>query len=236
MGREFEVERAAELVATPEEVWEAIATGPGIDSWFIGRNEVDGGAIRTLFGRGYIPGSTVTARDPGRRLAHRSEPAPGGRFVAYEFLIEGRHGGGTVLRTVTSGFLPGDGWEDEYEAMTLGGDLYFRTLVERLTHFRGRTATSVTAFGPPVSDWEHAWSVLHRAIGDGDAVRFTGPAGPVEGVVYFRNAHTLGVRTGDALYRFLRGFHGAMIAGHVLFAAGADTDSGWESWLAELYG
>ena len=29
--------------ATPEEVWQAIATGPGIDSWFMGRNEVEPG-------------------------------------------------------------------------------------------------------------------------------------------------------------------------------------------------
>ena len=38
MGHEFEADKRAELDATPEQVWEAIATGPGIDSWFMGRN------------------------------------------------------------------------------------------------------------------------------------------------------------------------------------------------------
>jgi hypothetical protein len=32
-------------------VWEAIATGPGLDSWFMGRNEVEpreGGTVRIV--------------------------------------------------------------------------------------------------------------------------------------------------------------------------------------------
>ena len=37
--------------------------------------------------------------------------------------------------------------------MTLGGELYFRTLVEYLTHFAGRFAVPVTAFGPPGTSW-----------------------------------------------------------------------------------
>ena len=58
----------------------------------------------------------MTAWDPARRFAYRSGEAPDGRFIAYEFLIEGRAGGSTVLRTVTSGFLPGDDWAEEFEA------------------------------------------------------------------------------------------------------------------------
>jgi hypothetical protein len=36
MGHKFEGGTQAELDATPEQVWEAIATGPDIDSWFMG--------------------------------------------------------------------------------------------------------------------------------------------------------------------------------------------------------
>jgi uncharacterized protein YndB with AHSA1/START domain len=43
MGRKFENHQEVELDASPEQVWEAIATGPGIDSWFMGRNEVEQG-------------------------------------------------------------------------------------------------------------------------------------------------------------------------------------------------
>jgi uncharacterized protein YndB with AHSA1/START domain len=247
MSHEFEVPREAEVDATLEQVWDAIATGPGIDSWFIGRNDVEpreGGAVRTNFG-GFIPDSSVTAWDPPRRFAYRSAPSGDGRFVAYEFLVEGRGQGSTVLRAVTSGFLPGDDWEAEYEAMTLGGDLFFGTLVQHLTHFAGRAATPITAFGPPIADWDRAWTVLHGELGltapvaEGDAVRFA-PEGvaPVEGSVYFVNRHNVGVRSGDALYRFLRGFHGPMVVSHHLYADHNDpraTESAWQSWLTRLF-
>ena len=91
MGRPFEQRHEAEVPATPEEIWAAIATGPGIDSWFMGRNDVrpgPGGSVRTVFGE-YAPELGVTAWDPGRRFAYRSDEAPDRRFIAHEFLIEG---------------------------------------------------------------------------------------------------------------------------------------------------
>src|SRR5215472_723714 len=207
MGRPFENRSEAEVPASPDEVWAAIASGPGIDSWFMGRSEVQpgpDGTVRTVFGE-YAPELGVTAWDPDRRFAYRSGEAPDGRFIAYEFLIEGRAGGSTVLRTVTSGFLPGDDWADEFEAMTLGGELYFRTLVEYLTHFAGRFAVPVTAFGPPGTSWEQDRALLCQALGvpagatGGESVRLTADRiGHVDGVLYFANANTLAVRTNDA--------------------------------------
>lgn len=243
MGYQFDTHQEAELDASPEQAWNAIASGPGIDSWYMGRNEVEpgpAGTVRTMFGD-YVPEYRVTEWDPPRRLGYRSDKAPDGRFVAHEFLIEGRDQGSTSLRMVVSGFLPGDDWEAEYEAMTKGGALHFNTLVEYLTHFAGRTATPVTAFGPMVSDWNHAWSKLHAAVGAtgpvtaGARVRFTGPAGePIDGVVYFANSDTLGIRTGDAMYRFIKGFFGPMIAGHHIFADvdQDDAEQAWQSWLS----
>jgi uncharacterized protein YndB with AHSA1/START domain len=162
MGHQFVQHQDAEVPSSPDDVWAAIATGPGIDSWFMGRNEVQpgpGGTVRTVFVE-YAPELAVTGWDPARRFAYRSGEAPDGRFIAYEFLIEGQAGGSIVLRTVTSGFIPGDDWADEFEAMTLGGEMYFRTMVEYLTprppplaSFTGRFATPVTAFGPPGTDW-----------------------------------------------------------------------------------
>ena len=46
MGRPFENRSEAEVPASPDEVWAAIASGPGIDSWFMGRSEVRPGAGR----------------------------------------------------------------------------------------------------------------------------------------------------------------------------------------------
>ena len=33
MAKEFEIRREVDLPATPEEVWDAVATGPGTASW-----------------------------------------------------------------------------------------------------------------------------------------------------------------------------------------------------------
>ena len=240
MGHPFEQRRQADVPATPDEVWAAIASGPGIDSWFMGRSAVQPGAdgtVRTVFGE-YAPELGVTAWDPARRFAYRSDEAADGRFIAYEFLIEGRAGGSTVLRAVTSGFLPGDDWADEFEAMTLGGELYFRTLVEYLTHFAGRFAAPVTAFGPPGTTWTRDRALLCRALGlpedakPGDPAWFTTDeaAGPADGVVYVANAHTIGIRTPDALYRFLRGFGKPALAAHHLFAEDADPAQAERAW------
>ena len=210
----------------------------------MGHSEVQpgaGGTVRTVFGE-YAPRLDVTAWDPARRFAYRSGEAPDGRFIAYEFLIEARAGGSTVLRTVTSGFLPGDDWADEFEAMTLGGEMYFRTLVEYLTHFAGRFAAPVTASGPPGTTWSRDRALLYRALGlpeaaaPGDRARFAtdDAIGSVDGVLYFANAHTIGLRTQDALYRFLRGFGKPALAAHHLFADSADpaqAQHAWESWL-----
>jgi uncharacterized protein YndB with AHSA1/START domain len=244
MGHPFEQHNEAEVPASPDEVWAAIATGPGIDSWFMGRNDVRpgaGGTVRTVFGE-YAPELAITGWDPARRFAYRGDEAPDGRYIAYEFLIEGRAGGSTMLRTVTSGFIPGDDWAEEFEAMTLGGELYFRTLAEYLTYFAGRFATPVTAFGPPDTDWGRELALLCQGLGltepasCGDPVRFAVDlSGPADGVVYFANAHTIGVRTQDALYRFLRGFGKPVIAAHHLFAEHADpvqAQQAWASWLA----
>jgi uncharacterized protein YndB with AHSA1/START domain len=237
MGKEFETRLDADLDVTPERVWDAIATGPGVSSWFVGRTEVDGDTVRTAFGDDWIPAGHVTVREPPHRFAYRTDTAPDGRFLAYEYLVQGRADGATVLRTVTSGFLPGDDWAEEYEAMQYGTELFFATLREYLRFFPGRAATPVSAFGPPVGDWPAEWARLHRALGvrdprPGDEVRAELPDLPaIDGTVYFTNPHTLGIRTPDALYRFIRGLHGSMVAGHALFTPVPAADAAWTAFL-----
>src|SRR4051812_3865815 len=102
MSHEFELTHEIDLAATPEQVWAAIATGPGIDSWFMGRNEVEpreGGAASMTM-PGFTASSTVTAWEPPHRFGYRGEPGEDGAFMAAEYLVEGRDGGGTVLRFV----------------------------------------------------------------------------------------------------------------------------------------
>ncbi|MFC7713483.1 SRPBCC family protein [Nonomuraea recticatena] len=71
MSHEFELHHELSVEASPEQVWEAIATGPGIDSWFMGRTQVEEGVIRTAFG-GYTP---RTPSPPGSPASDWPPPA-----------------------------------------------------------------------------------------------------------------------------------------------------------------
>ena len=246
MPHEFEIRDEVTVDATPEQVWEAIATGPGIDAWFMGRNEVEpreGGTVRMTLG-GYAEEATVTAWEPPRRFAYRGGEGEDGSFMAFEYLVEGREGGGTVVRLVQSGVLGGDDWEAEYDALRKGWPMYLRTLAQYLAHFPGRTATPVSAQGPQQADQDQVWEALKRGLGltgtvsEGDTVRFTlDDSTPVQGVVdSVLDPSFLGVRTSDGLYRFV-GRGGAVGVGHHVFADvdGQQAERAWQDWLARLF-
>jgi uncharacterized protein YndB with AHSA1/START domain len=246
MAHPFEIRNEIEVDATPEEVWDAIATGPGIDSWFMGRNEVEpqeGGTTRMTL-PGFTMEDTVTAWDPPKRFATRSSEGEDGSVHAFEFIVEGREGGSTVVRWVHSGFL-GDNWEAEYEGLREGDPMYFDKLAQYLTYFRGRTAIPVNVFGPPVKDREHAWDEFRRGLGLpgpvalGDRVRLT-PEGlpPMDGAVDYLSPSFLGVRTDDGLFRFIHGFDNSVVLGHHIFTEGLDqeeTEEAWRNWLTRLF-
>ena len=73
--RSIQVE--VEVPGTPEEVWRAIATGPGISSWFVPTTfeERDGKpvAVSMDFGPGMESRAAVTVWDPPRRFAAQGE-------------------------------------------------------------------------------------------------------------------------------------------------------------------
>ena len=232
MGKEFETHWDTTVDASPQQVWDAIATGPGISSWYIGRTTIDHETVHTDFGGITMPAGTITANEPPTRFAHQSPATPDGRFLAHEYLIEARDRSATVLRTVTSGFLPGDDWADEYEAMQYGTEMFHATLQQYLRYFPGRTATPVTAFGPRVNDWPATWARLYDTLGLDPAPR-AGDHTADGGDVYFVNPHTLGIRTPHALYRYLRGFHGPMCAAHEIFD-GDTSPSRWTELLKTL--
>lgn len=82
-----------EVPGTPEEVWQAIATGPGVSSWFVPTEieERDGVpvSVTSHFGPGMDAVAKVTAWDPPRRFAAEGEWGPGAPPVATEWIVEG---------------------------------------------------------------------------------------------------------------------------------------------------
>ena len=236
MPREFEIRREVELPATPEQLWEAIATGPGQAAWLF-PTEIEPPEGGTGSG-----GSTgVTVWDPPRHFAVRAE-GEAGWFNALEAIVEGREGGSTVLRYVHSGIFVDD-WDNQYDSADHHTDFYLHTLGQYLRYFSGRTAIYVGAQGPAVSTRADAFTVLRRALGlagevaEGDRVRLA-PRGldPLDGVVDYLAPQFVGLRTADGLYRFFgRNAWGMPVAlGHHLFGEGVDqekTQRAWQAWL-----
>ena len=245
MARPFKVEKEIELDGTPEEVWEAITTGPGVDAWFMGTNQIEpreGGAVRTDLG-GFAMESKVTTWDPPHRFVTDTGEGEGGRLMVFEYVIEGRDGGTSVLRFVHSGFLPDDDWEQEFEALKIGDPAYMQKLQQYIKYFKGRRAVPVSAFGPQV-ERERAWSVFKRELGlggdvkEGEPVHATPEGLPaIDGVVDYLSQDFLGVRTDDGLYRFIHGLGGTVVVGHHIFSNvdQRSTEQAWQAWVDRAF-
>jgi uncharacterized protein YndB with AHSA1/START domain len=133
---EHRIERTYEVAATPEQVWEAIATAGGISAWMV-PTQLDprvGGEVSFDLGD-FTSTGVVTAYEPVRRFAYE-EPWPlpsecdeqwmaehGGITdvdatsvgpLATEFLVEAASGGSCVIRVVSSSYGSGADWEHEF--------------------------------------------------------------------------------------------------------------------------
>jgi uncharacterized protein YndB with AHSA1/START domain len=184
-----------EVPGTPEEVWQAIATGPGISSWFVPARleERDGKpvAMTLSFGPGMESRSAVTAWDPPR--TYTKEMAgwlPGSPPIANEWTVEARGGGSCVIRIVHSLFASTDEWDSQLEATTGGGSAFLATLRLYLAHFRGARSAIMQVMTPVAGTEAEAWEALTAAVGvQGVSVgqRFSAPDGvpPLGGVVEY---------------------------------------------------
>jgi uncharacterized protein YndB with AHSA1/START domain len=189
------VQMEVELPGTPEEVWQAIATGPGISAWFVPTEfEEQGGkpvAMKLNFGPGMEPRSKVTAWDPPRMFATEADGwAPGSPPLANEWTVEARAGGVCILRIVQSLFASTDDWDNQLEAAKSGLPGFLRTLRIYLTHFRGQRSAMMKWMAPFAGTEAEAWEVLTTALGvKGMRVgqRYTAPAGvpALSGVVEY---------------------------------------------------
>jgi uncharacterized protein YndB with AHSA1/START domain len=251
MSYAFTIEDEIDVDATPLQAWQAISSGPQMDSWFMGRNEVEprvDGTVRTDFD-GFAMQSTITEWDPPTRLVYRSAEDSHGAFMEFGWRVEQRVGGGATLHFTHRGRLAGDDGQAEYEALKRGDPMYLRKLAGYLEFFNGRTATRNFAVqGPVVATAEQFWSALRPALGfdraagihEWDAVHavLDGP-GTIDGVVDYLTPEFLGVRTSTGLYRFLYAPGGVTMVEHHDFASGPNghlTADTWRTWLTNVFG
>ena len=159
-----------EVVGTPEEVWQAIATGPGISSWFVPTDieERDGkpSAIVIHFAPGVDPRSDIVQWNPPH--AYRTEAhgwMPGSPPIASEWSVEARSGGKCVVRIVQSLFASTDDWDMQLEAATGGFASFLRILQLTMMHFRGQSTTMKQWSGGGTGTEAESWAAFTAALG-----------------------------------------------------------------------
>lgn len=188
-SRSIQVE--VEVPGTPEQVWQAIATGPGISSWFVPTDleEREGGETVSHFGPGMDSTARITAWEPPHRFAAEGgDMGPGSPPVGTEWIVEARSGGTCVVRVVHSLFTSSDQWDDQLEGFESGWPGFFRILKLYLEHFRGLACTSFRILGSVPENESVTWGAMTGALGLKDATvgeHRTASAGapPLAGVV-----------------------------------------------------
>jgi uncharacterized protein YndB with AHSA1/START domain len=156
-----------EVPGTPEQVWDAIATGPGISSWLFPAEveERAGGRVTLHVAPNMDSSATVTAWEPPKRFAYEepnwSEGAPP---LGTEFVIEARSGGTCVVRLVHSLFTDKERWDDELGGFESGWKSFFKVLVLYLRHFPGQHAAPFRLFGSTSDSAADAWKKLTSSL------------------------------------------------------------------------
>jgi uncharacterized protein YndB with AHSA1/START domain len=170
---EHRLDRTYSVAATPEQVWEAIATAEGLSAWMVPAR-LDprvGGEIWFDYGDLTSTG-VVTGYTPNERFAYEEPwpisadaPIPAGMVewfdtigashddvrrdlpsvtpIATEFLIESADGSSCVIRVVSSSYGTGSDWENEFFAEMVAG---WGDLLDNLVvHLERRGGAGATA-------------------------------------------------------------------------------------------
>lgn len=249
-----------EVPGTAEEVWKAVATGPGISAWFVPTEvaEREGGAIVFDFGpeMGTSTG-VVTAWEPPHRFAYEERDwMPGAPPVATELRVEARAGGTCGVRMVHSLFTDSDEWDDQLESFEEGWPPFFHVLEGYLRHFAGQRSSHVRATGRTPGPVERAWEALTGGLGigeptEGERVAAAAPgapalAGVVEWTRYREGQRGLVVRTEEPApgFALLGAFawgdsaHATVslyLYGNPGAAVAGREAAAWRSWMEEHF-
>jgi uncharacterized protein YndB with AHSA1/START domain len=167
MSSDRTIQHEIEVPGTPEQVWQAIATGQGITGWFVPAKveERSGGAMELDFGPGMGTSlGQVSVWEPPTRFARLGMGAAGYQ-VAYEWQVEARTGGTCLVRLVTSGFLSEADWQAEYDGTTEGWKLFLNNLRLYLLHFAGQPCASMLVQQLSDVPADDAWRRLTGSLG-----------------------------------------------------------------------
>lgn len=241
---ERSVEAEVEVPGTPEEVWEAIATGPGMSAWFVPSTSEErvGGTATNNFGPGMESVATIEEWDPPHRFIAGTDEDPG--HIASEWTVEARDGGSCVVRVVHRWFADSDEWDHQFEGHTYGWQAFFRILRQYLEHFRGRPSSAFQLSSVQDASLAATWRAATASLGAGpDVTKVDTPSGPaiIERLTGGAHPELLLRLQGDIpglAHLFAMSISGqTMIPVRVFLYGGAASDAvkdskrAWEEWL-----
>jgi uncharacterized protein YndB with AHSA1/START domain len=180
-----------EVPGTPEEVWEAIATGPGISKWFVPAQVEPhvGGKIVMNFGPGMDSVAEVTAWDAPHRFTATSQGlGPNAPEMATEWTVEARDGGTCTVRVVHSLFAETDEWDNQIGEIEGGWPSFFVVLRTYLANHRGQPGAHFQVMAPvagkPIDGWRALLSKLGlSSLAVGQKIQSQAGTVPLAGVV-----------------------------------------------------
>ncbi|MFO0898235.1 MAG: SRPBCC domain-containing protein [Pirellulales bacterium] len=245
-----------EVPGTPEEVWQAIATGPGVSAWFVPTEVRDDGTVVANFGPGMESKAQVIAWDPPHRFAAESaDLGPENPTLATEWIVEAQAGGTCIVRVVHSLFASNDDWDDQLRGFEAGWPWFLEILRLYLTHFRGQPSAAFRLIGAAAPPAAEAWDKLAALLGvQGSRVgewrmasALSPPlAGVVERVGGGGHPNAVLVRLDEPHVGVLSSFAHPM-GGQVVLAidvylygpgaaeAAARAEPAWSAWIAEHF-
>ena len=252
------VEAEVIVPGTPEEVWQAIATGPGISSWFVPSTveERVGGKAASNFGPGMESVGKISEWSPPHKyVVETPELGPEDPPVASEWTVEARDGGKCLVRVVHRWFTTRDDWDSQFEGHTHGWREFFKILDLYLTHFSGQPCSAFQAIGFAPEPKEAAWEAHATKLGFNDFVKgsrlqSSASAPPLAGVVEHCGelpheellmirldspapgiAHTFAMPLGGQVMLPVRIF----LYGDRAAAIAGDYEYRWQAWMAEHF-
>jgi uncharacterized protein YndB with AHSA1/START domain len=230
------VEMETLIPGTPEQVWQAMCTGPGMSTWFTNATleEKLGGKLVFDMGSSGTSGAVVTAWEPPKLFGYvESAWMPGAPPIATELTIAARGDGKCVVRMVHSLFASTDDWDDQLESFEGGWAGFFEVLKLYLAHFAGRPAkpfsTMRPAKGETLAVWKRLMSVTQlEGASVGERRKMAAPE-PLEAIV---ERSLQDERQRYVLLRLVAPFDGIVIVGTYVTDDGKTMASLW----AFIYG
>lgn len=253
------VEAEVEVPGTPEEVWKAIATGPGISSWFVPttvEEKVDGAAISN-FGPGMESVGTIKVWNPPVKLEIETEEEAG--KIATVWTVEAPSGGTCIVRVLHRWFADSDDWDQQFEMHGEGWKSFFRILRLYLMHFSGQPCAQIQLTGFGSDPKATVWASLYNQLGwatpvVGERIRSGSDAPEIAGIVERVGeaahpeelllqldspasgiAHLFAMPMGERVLLSIRFYLYAANACSAVESTIETVESQWHSWVAQHF-